>query len=165
MRVIFLDRDGVINEDFGYVGSVKDFKFIDGVFEALREFLDMGYKLVVVTNQSGIGRGYYTLEDFNEVTEHMKSELEKRGIELLEVFYCPHHPDRGCGCRKPEPGMIEEAVKRYGIDTKNSWMIGDKPSDIEAAKSAGVGNTVLLKKKTLFDTIGIIKNRRGDYEI
>ncbi len=162
MRAIFLDRDGVINEDRGYVHKIEDFIFLSGVFEALRAFLDMGYKLFIVTNQSGIGRGYYSEDDFKKLTDWMLDELAKKKIAIEEVFYCPHHPDEGCGCRKPEPGMIWEAAKKYGIDLKNSWMIGDKPSDIEAAKRAGVGSQILIGKdaKSLFDTIAIIKEAR-----
>ena len=162
MRAIFLDRDGVINDDRGYVHRVEDFVFLDGVFEALRAFLDMGYKLFIVTNQSGIGRGYYSEEDFKKLTSWMLDQLAKKNIEVEEVFFCPHHPDEECGCRKPEPGMILEAARKYGIDLKNSWMIGDKPSDIEAAKRAGVGSQILIGKdaKSLFDTIAIIKEAR-----
>jgi len=159
-KAIFLDRDGVINEDFGYVHRVQDFRFLPGVFEALRHFKALGYKLILVTNQSGIGRGYYNKEDFENLTRWMQERLQKEGVELDAIYHCPHHPKANCACRKPEPGMIVQAIKEHGIDAKNSWMIGDKPSDIEAAKKAGVGHTILLSQegpKSLFDTISIIK--------
>ncbi len=159
-KAIFLDRDGVINEDFGYVHKVEDFCFLPGVFEALRHFKALGYKLILITNQSGIGRGYYSEEDFQKLTDWMQERLAKEGVRLDAIYYCPHHPQQGCDCRKPEPGMITQAAKEHGIDLTNSWMIGDKPSDIEAAKRAGVGHIILLKKegpKSLFDTISIIK--------
>ena len=157
MRAIFLDRDGVINLDKNYLYKIEDFEFAEGVFEALRAFQEMGYTLFVVTNQSGIGRGYYSEEDFWRLSRWMLERLRDEGIEIKEIFYCPHRPDEGCGCRKPEPGMILDAAKKYGIDLERSWMIGDKPSDIEAARRAGVGGAILLENKTLFDTIEIIK--------
>ncbi len=159
-KAIFLDRDGVINEDFGYVHKIENFHFIPGVFEALRHFKSLGYKLILVTNQSGIGRGYYSEEDFKKLTQWMQKRLEKEGVRLDAIYYCPHHPDTGCDCRKPQPGMIVRAIEEQDIDAVSSWMIGDKPSDIEAAKRAGIAHTILLNKegpKSLFDTISIIK--------
>ena len=156
-RAIFLDRDGVINEDLGYVGKREDFHFLPGVFEALQYFQKLGFLLIIVTNQSGIARGYYTVQDFLSLSEWMKEELRKRDITITDIFYCPHHPEDGCECRKPKPGMILEAAKRYDIDLSASWMIGDKPSDIEAAKNAGIPHTILLDDNTLFDTIGTIQ--------
>ena len=163
-KAIFLDRDGVINEDFGYVHRIENFHFMPGVFEALRHFKALGYKLILITNQSGIGRGYYSEEDFQKLTNWMQERLEKEGVRLDAIYYCPHHPQQGCDCRKPEPGMITQAAKEHGIDLTNSWMIGDKPSDIEAANRAGVGHTILLKKegpKSLFDTIKIIEGKKS----
>jgi len=157
MKAIFLDRDGVINVDHGYVGSIKDFEFISGVFEALRMLQKKGYKLFIVTNQSGIGRGYYSEEDFLKLTEWMLQRFEEEGIRIEEVAYCPHHPDAGCSCRKPEPGMIEKLARMYGIDLKNSYMIGDKPSDVEAGRRAGVGHQILLQERALIDIVDVIQ--------
>ena len=157
MKAIFLDRDGVINVDHGYVGKVEEFHFIEGIFEALRKLQQKGYKLFIVTNQSGIGRGYYSEADFLKLTEWMLKELQKEGVEIEEVAYCPHHPDDGCGCRKPEPGMIDYLAKKYGIDLKSSWMIGDKPSDLEAGRRAGVGGTILLDEGSLLDVVDVIQ--------
>ncbi len=158
-KAIFLDRDGVINVDYGYVYRKEEFEFIPGVFEALRHFQNLGYKLIIVTNQSGIGRGYYTKEDFWKLMEWVQERFLQEGIRIDDIFYCPHHPDQKCRCRKPEPAMLQEAIRKHSIDAKRSWMIGDKPSDIEAAKRAGVENTILLGKdaKDIFDTIKIIK--------
>ena len=156
-KAIFLDRDGVINIDHGYVHKIENFEFVPGIFEALRHFRDLGYKLIIVTNQSGIGRGYYSEEDFWKLSNWMQERLMAEGIEITEIFHCPHHPDSGCGCRKPEPGMILEAIKKYDIDPERSWMIGDKPSDLEAAQRAGVKNGILIGEHTIFDTIKIIK--------
>ncbi len=168
-KAIFLDRDGVINEDLGYVHKIEDFHFVPGVFEALCHFKSLGYKLILVTNQSGIGRGYYSEEDFKKLISWMQERLEKEGVRLDAIYYCPHHPQQGCDCRKPRPGMLLQAIKEHSIDAVSSWMIGDKPSDIEAAKRAGIKNTILLEPKgeirSLFDTIKIIKgNSHGNFE-
>ena len=162
-KAIFLDRDGVINKDFGYVHKVEDFVFIDGVFEALKEFEQMEYLLVILTNQSGIGRGYYSLDDFKKVTKFMLKELKEKGIKIEKVYFCPHKPEDNCYCRKPNPAMFFAAAKEFDIDLKNSWMIGDKESDIKAAKKAGVKNTLLLckncKTKTLKEAVKLIKTK------
>ena len=170
-KVIFLDRDGVINVDKGYVHKIEDFEFTKGAIKALKYFQSLGYILIIVTNQSGIARGYYTLKDFKKLTTWMKNRLKADGIEIKEVYFCPHSPDEKCLCRKPGPGMILKAAKDYDIDLKKSWMIGDKKSDIEAAKRAGIINTILIsgegvneknkegakyKAKSLFDTISIV---------
>ncbi|MRJ01838.1 MAG: D-glycero-beta-D-manno-heptose 1,7-bisphosphate 7-phosphatase [Epsilonproteobacteria bacterium] len=157
MKAVFLDRDGVINRDLGYVHRIEDFHFIEGIFEALRYLQDLGYTLFIVTNQSGIGRGYYGIEEFEELTEFMLRRLKEEGIEIKKVYFCPHHPDQGCNCRKPEPGMVLKAAEEFGIDLKRSWLIGDKESDIEAAQRAGVGRTILLNGETLWERIGEIK--------
>jgi len=147
-KALFLDRDGVINIDHGYVSQIEDFEFVDGILDFIKEAQARGYLLVIVTNQSGIGRGYYTSEDFERLTAWMLEKMRQAGITIdrEHVFHCPHDPDEGCDCRKPMPGMLIEAAKRFEIDLKNSWMIGDKPSDIEAGKRAGVGHTYLTEK-------------------
>ncbi|BCD62727.1 D-glycero-D-manno-heptose 1,7-bisphosphate phosphatase [Nitratiruptor sp. YY08-26] len=152
-RALFLDRDGVINEDTGYVGKIENFHFIDGVFEALKKAQKRGFLLIVITNQSGIGRGYYTLQDFQELSNYMVEELRKRGIEITDIFFCPHAPEENCSCRKPKPAMILEAAKKHNIDLQRSFMVGDKQSDIEAARNAGVGKAILLCDKKLIDVI------------
>ncbi len=144
-KAVFLDRDGVINKEVGYLHKSKDFKFIDGVFEACQYFQTLGYKLIVITNQSGISRGYYQEADFHSLTKWMLVQFEKQGINILDVFFCPHGPDSNCECRKPQPGMLLSARGKFNIDMKNSWMIGDKEADISAANSAGINNTVLVK--------------------
>jgi D-glycero-D-manno-heptose 1,7-bisphosphate phosphatase len=147
-KALFLDRDGVINIDHGYVGKIEDFEFVDGILDFIKSAQKKGYLPIVVTNQSGIGRGYYSLDDFKKLTNWMLEQMQQVGIEIdrSHVFYCPHSPEAGCNCRKPMPGMLLEAKERFNIDMKNSWMIGDKQSDIEAAKNAGVGNTYLTEK-------------------
>jgi len=155
-KAAFLDRDGVINVDKGYVYKIEDFEFKEGIFELLKLLQEKGFELFVVTNQSGIGRGYYTLKDFEKLTEFMLNELKKRGIEIKEVAFCPHHPDENCECRKPKPAMILNLAKKYNINLKNSIMIGDKLSDIKAGKNAGIRKNYLVKD-SLFDIIKIIK--------
>ena len=149
---IFLDRDGVINVDTGYVYLVDDFKFIDGVIDALLQLKQKGYLLVVVTNQSGIARGMFTEEQFMSLTEWMDWSLADRGVDLDGIYFCPHHPSEGsdqyrksCTCRKPGPDMILDAVKHLDIDLTRSYMVGDKPSDMKAAINAGVAHKILLE--------------------
>lgn len=148
MKALFLDRDGVINIDHGYVGKVENFEFVDGILDCIRRLQTKGFQPIVVTNQSGIGRGYYSLEDFEAVTAAMLEGMREHGIAIdrSHVFFCPHTPDEGCDCRKPAPGMFLQAQKRFGIDMPASIMIGDKPSDIEAAEAAGVGRAILVPK-------------------
>ncbi len=168
MKAVFLDRDGVINKDYSYVYQKEKFEFCEGVFESLRYFLSLGYRLFVVTNQSGIGRGYYTQEDFDELTSWMLGELTCRGVCVTKVYHCAHSPEEGCGCRKPETGMFEQAQREFGVDMGSSWMIGDKLSDIRAGVNAGISKTIFINSstckeasysvKSIFDTMRIIKN-------
>ena len=143
-KALFLDRDGVINIDKKYVYKIEDFEFCKGVFETLRHFQSLGYKLIIVTNQSGIGRGYYSEEDFQKLTQWMCEALLHVKITIDAVYHCPHAPEEHCACRKPKSGMFEEAIRAFDIDVKASWMIGDKRSDIEAARSVGIENTIFL---------------------
>jgi len=145
MKIIFLDRDGVINKEVGYLHKSKDFEFIDGVFEACQYFQTLGYQLIIVTNQSGIARGYYQEENFHTLTKWMLKQFANQGINILDVFFCPHGPESTCECRKPQPGMLFSARDKFDIDMENSWMIGDKEADISAANAAGIINTVLVK--------------------
>ena len=158
MKAVFLDRDGVVNEDFGYVGKIEDFKFKDGIFELLKLLQDLGYALFIVTNQSGIARGYYSKEDFLKLSEWMIEELKKRDLFIKDIEYCPHHPDitGECECRKPKPGMILNLAKKYNITLKDSILIGDKLSDIEAGKNVGIKKLYLVEH-SLFSIIEKIK--------
>jgi D-glycero-D-manno-heptose 1,7-bisphosphate phosphatase len=145
-RALFLDRDGVINHDAGYTSSAEIFRFIDGIFDLCRAARQSGYLLIVVTNQAGIGRGYYSEEDFWALTEWMCDRFKAEGASIADVFFCPFHPEHGVGAykndsfdRKPNPGMLLRAAEKHGIDMKRSIMIGDKNSDMQAASRAGVG--------------------------
>ncbi len=143
-RAFFFDRDGVINVDHGYVFRKEDFQFMPDIFSVFKVLSAKGYLLVGVTNQSGIGRGYYTELNFKNLTGWMLQQFLANGVEIAAVYNCPHTPDEGCACRKPEPGMFLQAAKDLNIDLDSSWMIGDKASDMLAAKAAGVPNRVLL---------------------
>jgi D-glycero-D-manno-heptose 1,7-bisphosphate phosphatase len=145
-RAIFLDRDGVINKEINYLYRIEDFIFIDGVFELCKKYQNADYKLFVITNQAGIARGFYSEDDYNKLTNWMLDEFLKKGITLTEVYHCPHHPKitGECTCRKPYPGMIKQAEYEYNLDLSGSILIGDKMSDIEAGKNAGVGLNILI---------------------
>lgn len=140
-KVVFIDRDGVINDDTGhyYIYKVDDFKINDGVVEGLKLLVNSGYQLVLVTNQAGIAKQLYSHRDVKKVHAYLKKELKKNGIELLDIFYCPHHDSiSSCNCRKPKPGMIIEAFEKCNIDRRKSYLIGDSVRDIEAGESAGL---------------------------
>ncbi|MFT6926954.1 MAG: D-glycero-D-manno-heptose 1,7-bisphosphate phosphatase [Psychromonas sp.] len=151
-RAVFLDRDGVINTDNGYVSQRDDFEFIDGVIDACKVLKEKGYLLVVITNQSGIARGYFSEEQFHTLTEWMDWSLADRGVDLDGVYYCPHHAEKGigeykidCDCRKPKPGMLNSAIADLNIDAGQSILIGDKVSDIQAGLAAGIKTNYLVR--------------------
>ena len=147
----FLDRDGVINVDRGYVYRREDFEFVPGVLEGARRLSETGYGLVVVTNQSGIGRGMYSEDDFQTLTQWMVQSFAAAGAPVAGVYFCPHHPTEAvgayrldCQCRKPAPGMLLQAAAKLGLDLVASVMFGDRASDLQAAKAAGVARRILL---------------------
>ncbi len=149
-RVIFLDRDGTLNEEVNYLHRKEDLKILAGVPEALKLFKEHGYKLVVVTNQAGVARGYYTEADVEELHRYMNELFAPLGAEIDAFFYCPHHPEHGigqyktvCHCRKPKTGMFKMAEQLFEVDKAHSWMIGDKLIDVQAGKNYGV-RTVLV---------------------
>ncbi|EQB35639.1 hypothetical protein M947_10180 [Sulfurimonas hongkongensis] len=145
-RALFLDRDGVINVEKGYLHKIEDFEFIDGIFEVCKYYQQLGFIIVVVTNQSGIARGYYTQKDFKILTSWMIGEFLKQDIVISKVYHCPHHPKISgkCSCRKPNPGMLIQASKDLDIDLSKSIIIGDKERDIEAGLAAGLKCTYLF---------------------
>ena len=139
----FFDRDGVINRDHGYVGSPERFDLIEGAARALRLCRDAGYLVFVITNQAGVAHGHYEEGDVQKLHDHMRALLAADGAEIDDIRYCPHHPDakrpayrRVCSCRKPGPGMILDLAKSWPIDLARSFLIGDRESDLEAAKRA-----------------------------
>jgi D-glycero-D-manno-heptose 1,7-bisphosphate phosphatase len=139
-KAIFLDRDGVINHDPGdYTTKLSEFIILPGVVEALQQFTKSGYFIIVITNQGGIAKDIYTLDDFYEIDTYMSDTFLAAGIAYLETYFCPHHDAISqCLCRKPHSGMIEKAIAVHNINPEDSFMIGDKFRDIEAAEAAGV---------------------------
>ncbi len=152
-KALFLDRDGIINIDHGYVSKIEDFEFSEEIFDLVKLFSDAGYLIFIVTNQSGIGRGYYTEDDFTILTEWMKKRFQEKGIKIEEVYYCPHVPEAQCQCRKPLTGMIDKALKDYPLDLSHSWLIGDEQSDIDLANNVGIGMSVTIKKSKIYQYI------------
>ena len=153
IKTIFLDRDGVINEEVNYLHEIKNFKFIDGVFEACLHFQKLNYEIIITSNQSGIARGYFSESDYIKLTKWMLDEFNQKNISILDTFYCPHGPDSKCYCRKPQPGMLIEAERKHNINMQDSWMIGDKESDIVAANNAGISNTILVRSGHYVDEL------------
>jgi len=154
-KALFLDRDGVINVEKDYLYKIEDFEFIDGVFELCIHYQELGYLIFVVTNQSGIARGYYNEEDFTKLSVWMSKEFLKHNIKIKKVYHCPHHPDISgdCSCRKPKPGMLLQASKEFNIDLANSLIVGDKERDIEAGLNAGLRESYLFdESKTIISS-------------
>ena len=149
-----MDRDGVINHDSGYVYKSSELLFIDGVFEACYSLQQAGYLIVVVTNQSGVARGYYTEEDVIALHEWMQGKFEAHQVNISRFYFCPHHKNEGqgiykkdCPCRKPNPGMLLKATEELALDLSKSIMIGDRESDIVVGKTVGVGATVWVSSE------------------
>lgn len=151
MKFAILDRDGIINNDFGHVGQIDRFVYNEGIFEFLDYLISKDFKIVIFTNQAGIAKNYYRLSDFFKLSAKMLSDLEKRGIQIFHIFWCPHHIDGDvdefkidCHCRKPKSGMLDQLAAITDIDFENSFVIGDKLTDIEAGKAFGLKNCFLL---------------------
>lgn len=150
-RAVLIDRDGTINVDIGYTYRIEDLRFEESVIEGLKLLMFSGYKLIIVTGQSGIGRGMYTEQDYYKFMDAMYEQFRLEGINIDGNYFCPHHPKEGkgmyridCKCRKPKTGMLEEAARDFGIDLLQSWVIGDKTDDIEMGRRAGC-RTILVK--------------------
>lgn len=153
-KALFLDRDGVINEDKGYVGDVGRFEFIDGIFAVVKHYVGEGFLPVVVTNQSGIARGFYSEDDFLKLSAWMQQQFSHHGIPEIHVYYCPHHPSKGnapyrqtCQCRKPEAGMFWQAQQELNLALTESIMVGDSWRDMQAAEQAGVQQLIFVSDK------------------
>jgi len=142
-KAIFLDRDGTLNEDTMYPYKLEDFKLLPGVLDGLKRLKD-DFIFVIVTNQSGIGRGIFTERDMNTFNEKLLEELKKENIEIKKIYHCPHTPEEVCSCRKPSTKYIKAAAKEFGIDIKKSWTLGDHAHDIEMGIKAGTTTVYLL---------------------
>ena len=145
-KALFLDRDGVINIEKNYVYRIEDFEFTPQIFEICRFFQQKGYLIFVITNQAGIARKYYTEKDFEILTLWMIEQFAKNDVTISKVYHCPHHPEftGPCRCRKPEPGLILDAKQDFDLDLENSILTGDKKSDLEAGKNAGIGKNIFF---------------------
>jgi len=146
-KALFIDRDGVINVDKGHVYLTEDFEFSQGIFPLCMKYLNEGYIILVITNQAGIAKGIYTEADFVKLTEWMTYQFYRQGIIISKVYHCPHHPDinGSCQCRKPNPGMILQAIEEFDLDISECVLIGDKESDLEAGRRAGIPESNLQK--------------------
>jgi D,D-heptose 1,7-bisphosphate phosphatase len=145
-KAVFLDRDGTMAEDVHYCSRSDDFKLFPSTGQAIKQFKDMGFVVIVITNQSGIARGYFTEDTLAEIHSKMMRELAQDGVQLDAIYYCPHHPDANCECRKPKPKLILRAAKDFDLDLACSYMIGDLQSDIALGKAAGC-KTLLISKQ------------------
>ena len=143
-RAVFLDRDGTINEEVGYLNDLSRLKLLPRVWEGLKLLKQKGFKLIVITNQSGVARGYFPKELVYQTNKLIQKRLSKKGVILDDFFICFHLPDEGCDCRKPKPGMIFEAARKHNVDLRSSYMVGDKLIDIETGKNAGLKTVLVL---------------------
>lgn len=146
-KALFLDRDGVINIDFGHVYKKEEFKFVPGIFDFCKNYIKKGYIIVIVTNQAGIAKGLYSKNDFLSLNSYMLDEFLKNGIKIANVYYCPHKPEDNCECRKPKPGLFLKAINDLNICPELSIAIGDKITDLEAAHAAGIKKLFLVPSR------------------
>ncbi|MCU4157223.1 HAD family hydrolase [Carboxylicivirga sp. A043] len=150
-KAVFIDRDGVINNDEGhyYIYKVKDFKLNPGIIEGLKLLQDAGFKLFVITNQGGVAKGEYTEDDVEMVHGHFLQMMFDNDIRITDIYYCPHHESlEACDCRKPQPGMILQAMEEHQIDKNNSYLIGDADRDVEAGNAAGLKQSFKIEKNS-----------------
>lgn len=158
---LFLDRDGIINVDHDYVHRREDFEFIDGIFDLCRHAIRLGYRIFVITNQAGIGRGYYTEDDFRALSEWMCGVFADEQVIIDKVYFCPFHPEHGIGpykvnspFRKPGPGMILQAAREFDIDLQGSVLLGDRETDVQAGIAAGIKTNLLFRPSAKGPTTG-----------
>lgn len=149
-KAIFIDRDGTIIADKHFLSSPEGIEVLPGVADALRRLKKAGFLLMMITNQSGVGRGYFSENTVQEIHDRLQMLLKGKGVRLDDIFICPHHPDDGCECRKPKIKLFEDAIRKYSIDPRRSYAVGDKPGDVEAGKRAGC-KTVFLGKDEIAD--------------
>jgi histidinol-phosphate phosphatase family protein len=143
-RAVFLDRDGTINEEVNYLNKEDQVKILPGSAKAIKILNEHGYKVIIITNQSGVARGYLSIQKLEEINKHLKSELLKEGAIIDAIYYCPHHPDEGCDCRKPNTKLLERAAEDLDIDFTSSYIVGDKLNDLKTGKKVGCGTVLVL---------------------
>ncbi len=156
-KAVFLDRDGTINVDTGYLSDPDGLVIIRGAKKGIKLLKKNGFMVFIITNQSGVGRGYFSLEQLASVNQRLLEELSKDGIEIDDVRFCPHHPQQKCACRKPEPGLVVDLIERYGVDAENSYFVGDKMLDVKTGKNVGC-RTILIS-----DDSGFIFEEEDDW--
>lgn len=150
-KAIFFDRDGVINRERGeYTFRLEDFEILPDVEDVLFDFQERGYLLIIISNQGGVGKGLYSNADVEVLHQYLLKKLEARGVQITEIYYCPHHPEKGkCLCRKPDSLMVEKAIARFDIDASQSYFIGDKERDILAGEKVGVKGILIAPNSSL----------------
>lgn len=159
-KAVFLDRDGVLNQEMGdYVCRFEDFHVLEHNFDTLKQLQDRGYLLIVATNQGGLAKGWYTEQQLTEMHEHLKQLYGQHGVEFTDIYYCPHHPNftGDCDCRKPKPGLLLRAIEKYNIDPSQSYFIGDRERDVEAGTAAGVTGILIDSDQPLSDILHLIR--------
>jgi D-glycero-D-manno-heptose 1,7-bisphosphate phosphatase len=170
MKVAFLDRDGVINKEVNYLYRIEDLCYVPGSLLAMKHLNKIGFKIIIVTNQAGIAKGYFSDSEYQIFTKHLQDDLKKNGIEILKIYYCPHHPDAkikkyqcSCTCRKPKPGMLLKSIRTHSVDIKRSFLVGDKVTDVLAGKAVGLNKCFLVEsghklEKSNYENFVVFKN-------
>lgn len=156
---MFLDRDGVINKELGdYVCRIEDFEILTHNYDFLNEIQKRGYLIMVATNQGGIAKGWYTIDELNKMHNYLKADYAKHGITITDIYYCPHHPNftGPCDCRKPKPGMLLKGAYEYELNPAECYFIGDKPTDVEAAEAAGMTGIQIAIDQPLGEILHLI---------
>jgi histidinol-phosphate phosphatase family protein len=143
-KAVFLDRDGTINQEVNYLSKIEEIKILPKVPGAIKLLNENGFNVIIITNQSGVERGYFSLESLIKINDHIVAKLDSEGAKVDGIYFCPHHPDSGCNCRKPKTGLLEKAEKDFEIDLTSSYMIGDKFIDLATGKNVGCKTILVL---------------------